>query len=122
MNFLTANWHAPKFVRACTTTLSNLEHPNDYNLCLKNTTNPSLTLENRAKVKEHFGLKTEPAWLNQIHSNKCIPIPEEKNNEADASFTRNSQQGHFRKSSTRIFENAFCKHTDETISARSKSK
>jgi hypothetical protein len=92
MKFLTANWHVPKFVRACTTTLSNLEQPNDYNLCLKNATNPLLTLENREKVKEHFGFKTEPAWLNQIHSNKCIPIPEEKNNEADASFTRNSQQ------------------------------
>ena len=77
MNFLHANWKAPQFVRACTTTSD--ECDKDYNIRHDNT---------REWIKQRFDFKEDPAWLHQTHSNICINVDITHERQADASMTR----------------------------------
>ena len=48
-------------------------------------------LSNRFILKDHYGLPSEPIWINQTHSSICINAAKIKSSvEADASFTSKS--------------------------------
>lgn len=70
MDYLLANWNAPKFVKACTTTLD------------------AKIPENLQKIKQQLNFAHEPAWLKQTHSNLCIDIDQIQCRDADASYTQ----------------------------------
>jgi YfiH family protein len=92
VNFISPNWQAPDFIKAFTTCQSTETPTVDYNVCLKNSRNSEQTLANRRLLHQHWQFKHEPAWLDQIHSNLCISIPESSQRVADASFTNTPNQ------------------------------
>lgn len=51
-------------------------------------------IKNREILKQHLALPTEPFWLNQVHSDTVIEVPQEylPNITADASYTHLKQQ------------------------------
>lgn len=75
MNVITAQWKAPRQVKAMTTTrlcgfsqppyesLNFGDHVGDDN---------ALVQQNRAKLLEHLGLSKSPQWLNQVHGTDLI--------------------------------------------------
>lgn len=86
MEFLFANWNAPKFVKACTTTIDTNQP--DSNTCVKNTSSIETTLKNRQRIKEKLQFLQEPAWLNQTHSNQCVDVDQSFLRDADASYSQ----------------------------------
>jgi YfiH family protein len=90
LNFIKPEWQAPSLIKAYTTCQSKPKV--DYNLCVKNTKNLETTLNNRQKLENKWALKTQPAWLNQSHSNICITLPDDQNREADAAYTQSKNQ------------------------------
>ena len=44
----------------------------NFNLALHVNDNQDRVLENRKMLKFHYDLPSEPIWINQTHSSKCI--------------------------------------------------
>ena len=60
----------------------------NFNLALHINDNSARVLENRKILKKFYDLPSEPQWINQVHSSKCIDASRiESIIEADASFT-----------------------------------
>lgn len=91
MNYLNANWQAPKNVTALTTTrLVGMSNPpfDNNNLALHVGDNEPTVLSNRAYLNQDLRLPSSPEWLEQTHSTHCVVIEEDNNRLADASITR----------------------------------
>ena len=91
MDFLKANWRAPRFVHACTTQQNN-ERPGNFNLATHVNDDINTVLGNRAYVAKHFGFTNQPAWLHQTHSSECVDIDISERRDADAAVTRQLKQ------------------------------
>lgn len=90
-----ANWPAPSNIKAITTTRRSGHSKAPYdsnNLALHVGDHESNVLKNRLQIKETFYLPSEPQWLNQTHSTRCVNVDEDQCREADASVTRNPHQ------------------------------
>ena len=60
----------------------------NFNLALHVNDNPDRVLENRKILKKKYDLPSEPQWISQVHSSKCIDAANiDSTIEADASFT-----------------------------------
>ena len=60
----------------------------NFNLALHVSDYPDRVLENREILKAHYDLPSEPVWMNQSHSSKCVDAASMHPYEfADASFT-----------------------------------
>ena len=60
----------------------------NFNLALHVNDIKDRVLENRKILKVHYDLPSEPAWINQIHSSKCVDAQSIKSNvDADASYS-----------------------------------
>ena len=60
----------------------------NFNLALHVNDNSNRVLENRKMLKNLYNLPSEPQWINQIHSSKCVDAASiDSIIEADASFT-----------------------------------
>ena len=60
----------------------------NFNLALHVNDNPDTVLENRKILKKKYDLPSEPQWISQVHSSKCIDAANiDSIIEADASFT-----------------------------------
>ena len=60
----------------------------NFNLALHVNDNPDRVLENRKILKKKYDLPSEPQWISQVHSSKCIDAANiDSIIEADASFT-----------------------------------
>ena len=92
MEKVESDWQAPENVRAFFTTRNNGVSAAPYeslNLALHVGDDPDRVAVNR----ESLGLETEPFYLNQVHSNRCVEAHLTPNPvEADASFTREPGQ------------------------------
>ena len=61
----------------------------NFNLALHVNDRKERVLENRSILKDFYGLPSDPVWINQIHSSKCVNASLIKSNvDADASFTK----------------------------------
>jgi len=94
MHWISADWPAPKRVHAGVTlrTGGNSQGGfNSLNLATHVGDDLNHVLANRALLKHDLALPTEPAWLNQTHSNRvvCADTLTELS-EADASYTQKS--------------------------------
>jgi len=68
-----------------------LNHFENFNLALHVNDNSDRVLENRKILKNLYNLPSEPQWINQVHSAKCIDAAAlDSIIEADASFTSKS--------------------------------
>ncbi|HAZ7574446.1 peptidoglycan editing factor PgeF [Legionella sp. PATHC032] len=86
-----ANWSAPKNITALTTTRLYGFSDGPYtsnNLGLHVGDNEQHVLKNREQLIELINLPSEPVWLEQTHSTKCITAEIEKTRDADAAITR----------------------------------
>lgn len=73
MNFIEANWQAPKHIRALTTLRHFFKH--------KETDGDDL--------KKTIPLPDEPIWLHQVHGANCVlGTPDNRHQSADASYTQ----------------------------------
>jgi YfiH family protein len=93
MSYLHANWPAPKSIAALTTTREQGQSQAPYacnNVGLHVGDKPEDVLQNRLYLKEDLNLPSEPLWLNQTHSNRCIVAGEENPEEADAAVSRDA--------------------------------
>ena len=60
----------------------------NFNLALHVNDNKDRVLENRKMLKFHYDLPSEPIWINQTHSSKCIDAASISTSvEADASYS-----------------------------------
>jgi YfiH family protein len=60
----------------------------NFNLALHVNDNKDSVLKNRKILKSFYGLPSEPQWISQVHSSKCIDATNiDSIIEADASFT-----------------------------------
>ena len=60
----------------------------NFNLALHVNDNPDRVFENRKILKKKYDLPSEPQWISQVHSSKCIDAANiDSIIEADASFT-----------------------------------
>ena len=89
--WLEADWPAPDWIHAGTTTRIGGTSQSPYetfNLALHVGDNKNNVLTNRQKLIEHLGLKTEPCWLKQEHSNNVITVQKDVSEPvADGAFT-----------------------------------
>ena len=88
---LIANWPAPANIGALTTTRlqgNSLAAFASNNLGLHVGDDETLVLANRQQLSQSLGLSNEPAWLEQIHSNCCVVVEDDRNRVADAAVTR----------------------------------
>ena len=87
MNWIEADWPAPDFIKAGTTTrLGGVSHApyESFNLATHVGDNSAAVMKNRAMLS----LPAEPQWLEQVHSTEAVLLPsEERILKADASFT-----------------------------------
>lgn len=93
MTIRSANWPAPKNIRAVTTTrLSGFSQaPYDSNnLALHVGDNADSVLQNRLQLKTMLDLPAEPTWLEQTHSTVCVIAEDDTNRNADAAITRSA--------------------------------
>lgn len=91
---LYANWPAPSTVSALTTmrTSGFSKAPFDANNLGLHVGDDEISVSaNRQALKSSLELPSEPEWLEQIHSNLCVLVEEEKNRTADAAITRSPQ-------------------------------
>lgn len=91
MQFLKVNWPAPHFIEAVTTQ-QNPQQPHNYNVATHVNDDVDVVMHNRHELKKTLGYRNEPYWLNQTHSNLCINIDNTNNNEADASYTQQTEK------------------------------
>ena len=95
-NLIVPDWPAPANVRAVMTTRQNgvSKPPYDsFNLATHVGDQTEDVIKNRQQLRTQLQLKHEPCWLEQVHSNHVMKACEiESPVQADASFTRQSQQ------------------------------
>ena len=61
----------------------------NFNLALHVNDKKMNVLKNRSILKDYYELPSDPVWINQIHSSKCVNASLIKSNvDADASFTK----------------------------------
>ncbi len=87
------NWNTPKWVKAYVTTRVggvSLAPYHSFNLANHVNDNPESVKTNRDILKSALSLPSEPAWLNQTHSNRVKELTEITTTpiDADATFTR----------------------------------
>jgi len=95
MHYLNANWPAPQTIRALTTTRLggiSLEPYHSNNVGLHVADDATHVLANRSRLLQELLLPSEPAWLEQTHSNQCIVVEKDSHRNADAAVTRNKNQ------------------------------
>lgn len=87
MNWIEADWPAPGFIKAGTTTRQGgVSHApyESFNLATHVGDDPAAVMQNRAELS----LPADPQWLEQVHSTEAVLLPSEEHNlKADASFT-----------------------------------
>ncbi|VEG90326.1 Laccase domain protein yfiH [Legionella spiritensis] len=86
-----ATWPAPDNIHALTTRRypgHSLPPYDSNNLGLHVGDNPDHVLKNRADLISFLNLPSEPVWLEQTHSNRCVLVEEDPNRQADAAVTR----------------------------------
>lgn len=74
---LTPDWPAPNHVKLLSTTRLGgySQAPFDsFNLSSRTSDDKTSVDKNRAKLREHFCLPSEPLWLNQLHGNKVVSL------------------------------------------------
>lgn len=90
MQYIEANWPAPKHIKAFTTTKQGWggrKPHHDLNKGNYDATNPDYIVESQ-RLEKLLKLPNEPIWLTQTHTTKVIEAtPENKEQNADASFT-----------------------------------
>lgn len=92
---LPANWPAPANVVALTTLRGQgfSQAPYDANnLGLHVGDESSHVYANREALRAALNCPGEPEWLEQIHSDLCVVVEEEKNRRADAAITRSAKR------------------------------
>jgi YfiH family protein len=89
--FIMPAWPAPANVHALTTLRTGGYSSAPYagfNLATHTGDDGPTVNRNRALLREHFGLPSEPVWLQQVHSNRIVFAgPDETGAEADGSWT-----------------------------------
>ncbi len=90
-SWLAANWDAPPWIRAGTTTrLGGVSRPpfDSLNLAQHVDDDPEAVRQNRRQLRELCSLPAEPLWLTQTHSNRIIEADTaEESMGGDASWT-----------------------------------
>lgn len=93
-HWLKPDWPAPANVHAATTLRTGGRSRGNYaslNLALHVGDEESSVVQNRCLIKEMLHLPSEPAWLNQVHSNLAVEaVPDMPLTQADASYTAQS--------------------------------
>ncbi len=88
---INANWPAPKniYAMSCLRTGGVSKGPfSSLNLAAHVGDEEFSVTENRNRLRSSFNLPTEPAWLEQTHSNKVVCLDKQPRNlQADASYT-----------------------------------
>lgn len=92
-NLLIPDWPAPSNVRAVCTTRQggiSLSPYDSFNLAQHVGDQPEHVAANRQKLVNELGLKAEPCWLQQVHSQRVVDAAETRGVivEADASVSR----------------------------------
>jgi YfiH family protein len=93
LTYLYPNWPAPKNIRAVSTKRlpGHSSAPYDCNnLALHVGDNPDMVLANRLDLVEALDIPTQPDWLEQTHSTRCVVVEDDNNRLADAAITRSS--------------------------------
>lgn len=89
--FIQPKWPAPLSVKAVTTLRTGgVSHSpfDSFNLAMHVEDSLDDVTKNRHILQNHLALLSEPCWLNQTHSTKCVRLENSKQNiEADASYT-----------------------------------
>lgn len=83
---LIANWPAPANIRALSTTRK------AGNLALHVGDDAQAVLQRRRDLMSSLSLPSDPAWLEQIHSNHCVIVESDPQRTADAAITRSNAQ------------------------------
>ena len=96
MKTLKANWPSPAHIQGLTTTrdggfsqgcyqgLNVGDHVGD---------DPAFVLANRQYLRESLSLPSEPIWLNQTHSTRCMMVDkDDQNRDADAAITQDQKR------------------------------
>lgn len=87
MNWIKADWPAPGFIKAGTTTRQGgASHApyESFNLATHVGDDPAAVMKNRAELS----LPADPQWLEQVHSTEAVLLPSKQHVlKADASFT-----------------------------------
>ncbi|MCW8988039.1 MAG: peptidoglycan editing factor PgeF [Gammaproteobacteria bacterium] len=93
MNWIKADWPAPDFIKAGTTTRQGgvSESPyTSFNLATHVGDELAAVKQNRAILNKCLNLPGEPQWLEQIHSTRAVLLPDEVTTpKADAAYTSN---------------------------------
>ena len=95
MSELIAHWPAPHNIRALATTRAqgaSLGAFANNNLALHVGDDAIHVQQNRDRLIQSLSLPSDPAWLNQTHSNRCVIVEEEPSREADAAITQQAGQ------------------------------
>ena len=95
MSELIARWPAPQNIRALATTRTtgaSLGAFANNNLALHVGDEATHVQQNRARLIQTLSLPSEPAWLHQTHSNRCVIVEDETSRDADAAITRKTAQ------------------------------
>lgn len=93
MHCIEPNWSAPDHIRALTTTRQGGVSQGRYdsmNLAMHVTDDPRSVIENRRILRSELGLKSEPVWLDQQHSNIVLNADCALSEVADGSFTKST--------------------------------
>ena len=94
------DWPAPDHVKIISTTREggfSLAPYDSFNLALHTNDDKTHVEKNRAKLRQHFHLPSEPVWLNQIHSSVVVSLDDDLINtsmiiNADASSTKQTNR------------------------------
>jgi len=90
-NWIKADWPAPDFIKAGTTTRQRGKSTAPYasfNLATHVGDNLESVIQNRNQVRTGLSLSNQPQWLEQIHSTKVVLLPtNESLPKADAAYT-----------------------------------
>ncbi len=84
------DWPAPPGVKAVTTTRSggfSRGCYDSFNLATHVGDDPSAVEQNRALLRQQLALPAEPAWLQQVHSDRVVAASDTAGVEADASWS-----------------------------------
>lgn len=91
MTLIHSNWSAPSSIHAFTTTRIGGHSVGPYasnNLGLHVDDDVAAVMDNRQQLCTHLTLPSEPIWLNQTHSTRCILAESDLDRNADAAITR----------------------------------
>lgn len=91
LNYLNAQWPAPRHVFALTTTCAggiSLPPYDSNNLAKHVGDNEQHVQHNREQLIQSLNLPSMPEWLEQTHTNRCVVIENDNNRFADAAITR----------------------------------